>query len=339
MNNIWSKSGDVYNLSSASQDLDKLEVGIYKVAVSMMGEHFLVKTGEKYEFPYKVYGLETAFIDRVLKTFKHTVTNLGILMNGVKGTGKTVTAMILANNLNLPIIVVDRYSAGLVNFLNNIHQEITIFVDEYEKVFDSKDYSILTLMNGVNDNGHRKVFLLTTNDLYVNPNMLQRPGRVRYLKTYNDLSLDVINEVVDDKLKYPDLKEATVKFISKLKTITIDVINAIIDEVNIHEEDPTKFADIFNVAINNLAYNIYKVIPGKDPSLLTPSAQVADTSTKNAEFKIEDFQEYDSIYINCRYVGTITSIDDDVYGIDDGERQFKYKIEPVSPLHISFMIS
>lgn len=339
MHNIWSKSGDTYNLTSQAQDVEKLEGGVYKLDIDMIGTHYLTRIQDKYEFNYKIYGLETSFIDRVLKTFNNTKANLGILLNGVKGTGKTVTAKILANNLNLPVILIHKFTHGTPSFLNSIHQDVTVFVDEFEKIFTDKDSSILTLMDGVLDNGFRKVFLFTTNDLYVNTNMLQRPGRIRYLKTYNDLTLPLIEEVVDDKLQYPEHREATIKFISKLKTITIDIIKAIIDEINIHNEDPTHFADIFNVQINNPSFNIYKVITGKDPSLVVPNAAVTTGPSKNTEFKLEDLEEYDYIYINYRSVGTIVSIDDDVYTIDDGDKKFKYKIEPMSPLHISFMIS
>ena len=71
---------------------------------------YLEEYAPEFHFDFKVYGLEHDFIDHVMKTFENTTSNLGILLNGTKGTGKTVTAKILANKMNLPVIIVpDNY--------------------------------------------------------------------------------------------------------------------------------------------------------------------------------------------------------------------------------------
>ena len=59
--------------------------------------------------------------------------------------------------------------------------------------------------------------------------MLQRPGRLRYVKTFEDLTVGVIMEIVDDKLIHKQHREKTVNFISKLDTITIDIVKAVVD--------------------------------------------------------------------------------------------------------------
>lgn len=71
----------------------------------MTGYH-LDRYADKFVFPYKMYGLQNEFIDHVIKTYHATEGNLGIMLTGTKGTGKTVTAKELANKLNLPIIIV-----------------------------------------------------------------------------------------------------------------------------------------------------------------------------------------------------------------------------------------
>ncbi len=63
--------------------------------------------------------------------------NMGVLLNGVKGTGKSVTAKLICNELKnfLPIIIVDKAYEGLPQFISKIQQEVIIFIDEFEKVF------------------------------------------------------------------------------------------------------------------------------------------------------------------------------------------------------------
>lgn len=77
MNKVWMCSGS-------------LPVGIYSICLT-----------DKFVFPYKMYGLQNEFIDHVIKTYHATEGNLGIMLTGTKGTGKTVTAKELANKLNL----------------------------------------------------------------------------------------------------------------------------------------------------------------------------------------------------------------------------------------------
>ena len=61
--------------------------GIYEVKVSMTG-FYLSKIAEFFTFDYKLYGLNQKFIDYVLKTYENTTGNLGVLLDGIKGTGK-----------------------------------------------------------------------------------------------------------------------------------------------------------------------------------------------------------------------------------------------------------
>jgi len=114
-------------------------------------------------------------------------------------------------------------------------------------------------MDGAMNSEHRRLFMLTTNSLQVNENLIQRPGRIRYLKTFVDLLPAVVEEIIDDKLKHMKFKDEVIKFVSNLEIITVDIVSSIIDEVNIHEEAPNDFKDVFNVRKISGKYNIHKV--------------------------------------------------------------------------------
>jgi hypothetical protein len=104
------------------------------------------------------------------------------------------------------------------------------------------------------------MFLLTTNELRIERNLLQRPSRIRYVKTFDDMTLDVIMQVVDDTLLHPELRECTIRMISELPIITMDLVKSIVQEVNIHHEDPQVFKSIFNVhADREELYNVSKL--------------------------------------------------------------------------------
>lgn len=253
---VWNADGNALYLGYPSQEFEKLENVIYKVATDPFERPYLVKVADNFTFDYKLYGLESDLIKRVLKTYNATDHgNLGILLNGLKGTGKTVTSKQIANQLNQPIIIVGENKPQYPPFLNSIPQNITIFIDEYEKTFGNAS-NMLTIMDGASNSEYRRVFLLTTNELRVESNMIQRPGRVRYLKTFDHLKPVIIKEIIDDILIHKQFTDECVQFISSLETITVDIVKAVLNEVNIHEESPTAFEGIFNVKKLKGKYNV-----------------------------------------------------------------------------------
>lgn len=264
MNNVWVESANNFMLREVSTQKPLLPKGIYKLMIDPFENPYLSRIQDKFQFPYKIYGTEVGFINRVVRSWKHTTSNLGVILNGLKGTGKTVTAELIANKLELPVIIISAHHPKLVSFLNDIQQDVVIFIDEFEKIYDGWENSLLSIMDGVMKTKHRLFFLLTTNELRVDRNLLQRPSRIRYIKTFSDLSLPVIMEVVQDKLIHQDLFDATITFISELPIITMDLIKSVVEEVNIHNEGPENFKDVFNIHSNNdQMYNVYTLENGK----------------------------------------------------------------------------
>lgn len=339
MKNVWVQSANAFVLRETSAQLPTLPKGVYKVTVDPYDDLYLERIQDKFDFPYKVYGVETAFISRVVKSWENTTGNFGVLLNGMKGTGKTVTAELIANTLDKPVVIVGFHHKKLVSFLNNIQQDVVVFIDEFEKIYDGWQNSLLTIMDGAMKTRHRLFFLLTTNDLRVDRNLLQRPGRVRYVKTFSDMPLEVIMEVVNDKLVHPHLKDATVEFISQLPIITMDLISSIIQEVNIHEEDPNNFKDVFNIhSDRNDMFNIYKLEGGH-------KEEVSTFSTVN-HISFDAFSVGQEFRVNNRYLGSIVKVinehevivmewEEDENG-KDKEVYTHYRMEKTSKTHRAF---
>ncbi len=268
MNNVWVESANNYMLREVSTQKDQLPAGIYKFQLDQFENPFLTRVQDKFHFPYKVYGVEREFINRVVKSWQHTNSNYGVLLNGLKGTGKTVTAELIANEIGLPVIIIPFHHSKVVSLLNEIQQDVIVFVDEFEKIYDGYENSLLTIMDGVLKSQHRIFFLLTTNELRVDRNLMQRPSRVRYVKTFSDLSIEVIMEVVKDKLIHTRWYDDAVRFISELPIITMDLVKSIVEEINIHDENPDNFKDVFNIHLDREdMYNVYRLENGEKKEL------------------------------------------------------------------------
>jgi len=261
----WVRSGNGIFFSPISSPTT-IAPGIYEVIQSHTGELFLNYIYEKYSIPKKTYGLDTGFINRVLTRFKSGNRNLGVILNGLKGTGKTVTAKIIANESNLPIIMVNHGFQGLPQLINRINFECIIFVDEYEKVFPRDERGLLlSCMDGAQTSQGKILYLFTTNNTSINENLKNRPGRVRYVKEYRDIDKATISEILDDCLKNPALKEDAMKTIASLNPITIDIVMEMVNESNLFNEPMSAFKGIFNVnrEITSRAYKITRIDTGE----------------------------------------------------------------------------
>lgn len=238
----------------------KIPVGVYNISITRRGI-ILEKIGDEFIFPYKIYGLQTDFINHIIKTYNNTIGNIGVLMNGIKGTGKTVSAKILANQLQLPVIILKNMGDNTsiaIDYISTLACDCIVFMDEFEKNFSTDNQEILQLMDGVYNSEYRKVFLLTTNELNVSNNLLGRPSRIRYIRQFGNLDKAIVEEYIDENLMDMSAKQDIIDFIDTLTISTIDILKSIVSEVNIHGIDGfINYREFFNVTTEKYNYSTY----------------------------------------------------------------------------------
>ena len=204
----------------------------------------LEKIDDTFRFDFKIYDLDCEDImSKIIKTwssdlFRESNKNLGVIFNGLKGTGKTIAAKLLCNRIGLPVIVISKPVDGMLEFIQSLHFESIILIDEAEKTFREEQEVLLKMIDGVY-NDMRKLYILTTNKLSIDENLLGRPGRIRYIKEFSNLSAKAVNDVIDDNLNDISLKDDVLKVVDSLEISTIDILKAIIDECNIMGSVPS----------------------------------------------------------------------------------------------------
>ena len=261
--NIWIQDGNTFVKGSATTKAhpEGLPKGIYEVKESITG-YYLNRLGDSFVFNYKLYGINNEFIDHFVKTYNNTTGNLGVLFNGIKGTGKTVTAEELCNRIGLPVIIVKSCKEvnDMLKFLaTQINFDCIFFFDEYEKEFRESS-SVLSFMDGVHNSQHRKVFLLTTNELDINTNLLGRPSRIRYVRSFGNLPEETTLELLNDILIDKDAIEPVLDLTRQMQIITVDLVKALAQEVNIHGKDKIDMIrKNFNLEFSNFTYFVESI--------------------------------------------------------------------------------
>ena len=267
----WIQNGSNYKRVEGNvSNVDTVPRGIYNIGLSMTG-WYLERTADEFVFNYKVYGLQSKFMQHVLTAFENTKGNFGILLNGTKGTGKSVVAKVLANKFNLPIVVVKSFGENnpqLIEFLSSFNFNCVFFFDEFEKNFSDKDSSILQIMDGVYTSEYRRIFLLTTNETSINDNLISRPSRLRYIQEFGNLEPEITREYLNDTLNDKSHIEDIIDFVDTLQISTIDILKSIVEEINIFGFD--KFMEdksFFNIKTAAYTYRTKRVYIRNDEEL------------------------------------------------------------------------
>ena len=84
-----------------------------------------LEDAEDFKVPFKVYDVNSLMRKDVIKSFEYYNKNLGVLLTGNKGQGKSLNAKLLCRELGIPTIIVNKSipkSVNFVKFFNNIKQ-------------------------------------------------------------------------------------------------------------------------------------------------------------------------------------------------------------------------
>lgn len=305
-NIVWLKNGRVLKqVDDTIQVIDTLPKRVYTMNFDPdRHEIFLEDFADEFHFDFKIYGMESKLIEHIMTTFENTTSNLGILFNGIKGTGKTITAKIIANKTKLPVILINAPYPELADFISKINSPCVLFFDEFEKNFNTDkghDLELLSIMDGVFNSPYRRVFLLTTNKLYINENFIGRPSRIRYKKSFGNLSTDVIMEYLNDCLEDKSRVQEVLSFIDSLAISTIDILKSVVEELNIHKCSINDFKSFINVEQAKYFYSVQYTYYGLDEENSIPifrdTLSKIGTKDKDSDGKEHTLDEDDlSIY-------------------------------------------
>lgn len=243
LNQKWVKENGVFYPIPGDTTLHQTPgTGVFQIyeEKSMGGSRLgLRKMADEFTFGFKIYDLGAEDIMRKIDitwnsdVFVYGKKNLGVIFNGLKGTGKTIASKILSNRMQMPVVIVPEAFDGLLSFIQSLCFECTILIDEAEKTFKEDGDVLLKMIDGVY-NESRKLYILTTNRLSIDENLLGRPGRVRYIKQFGNLTAKAVGDYIKDNLRDQSKKEQILDVVDILEISTIDILKAIVDEVNIH---------------------------------------------------------------------------------------------------------
>lgn len=232
------RKGDVFAFID-SDDIclyDKLPVGIYILNYDEISGFTLNEMSiTSFAMPSKIFGNVVDISNRVINRFKtfNPNKNLGVMLYGVKGSGKSITAKHICNSALMPVIIIDKaINADMVEFFSKIQQKCILFFDEFDKNYvDVDQEKLLPLFDGFSDTN--MLILLTCNSIHlINDNFISRPSRILYSIHFGGLTNDDVCDVINHNLHDKVHTENIMKICDVLDNVTMYTLCFIIDEVN-----------------------------------------------------------------------------------------------------------
>ena len=291
------ESGKRYRIfNNAITTYDQLPPKTYRVDYDPETRIFSLLEAHDFEIPEtKIYGQHLDKVKKVLNSMDKMNRNLGVILSGDKGIGKSLFSKCLglkARKKGIPVILVNEYHEGIANFLEEIEQTVMILFDEYDKTFDEKKHNcqaeMLSLFDGVS--AGKKLFVITCNEIQsLSQYLINRPGRFHYHFRFLYPTADEIRDYMEDKLdkQYYDEIENVIAFSVRMN-LNYDCLRSIAFELN----NGLKFQQ----AINDL--NIIRISQYKNIKIIVEFENQATLSGKIKEWQLYDNTITDmSIYL------------------------------------------
>lgn len=255
------KNGNTFNITNeANIDIRKeLPVGTYTIKQSMTGLYLEQQPDAVIE--HKVYGGAHKRAARIIKTFGERPGSTGVALQGEKGSGKTLLARMLSQQLRdvgVSTFLVNTPFAGesFNTFLSQIEQPIMVLFDEFEKVYDMDTQNkLLTLFDGTHQS--KKLFVITLNDSYrMSEFMKNRPGRFYYAYKYDGLEEDEVRGYCEDVLINKGEISSIITFSKTFGKFNFDILKAIVEEMNRYGERVGDVVQHLNARPTETAMNL-----------------------------------------------------------------------------------
>lgn len=248
-----------FKMDPNDKEIDKIPNEIYELSYSERMGMVLVKNAKPI-LPSKIYGNIPETANMILNTFQDRKDKTtGVLLSGLKGTGKTLLANYLVNNAKYPIFKITTKTSikAQIDFLKELDFPYILLIDEYEKKINNDDknpnlhsnqqnnenimHNLLTFLDG--EDTKQKLAIFIVNDIYqVSEYLKERPSRIYYHLKYTGLSEADANEIIKDYLttNYPNkdkLKDVIkmvyneIELMLVFNNLTFDMLAALLEEI------------------------------------------------------------------------------------------------------------
>lgn len=197
--------GAVYEIVIETSPLTGISIKYNKVAAT-------------FKVPEKRFGKHNIHLERIKADYDRHNPSMGVLLQGLKGSGKSMFAEDLGNwaiGQGLPVVMVTQaIGQDLLRYILTAVGPCILYFDEFGKTYSSEDRAkLLSLFSDSTLTG--VLFVITGNEKSEFTDAIyDRPGRFRYRLEFGDLKTDAAEEVGNYYHLTEDLKVGLARYVS-----------------------------------------------------------------------------------------------------------------------------
>lgn len=224
---------------------------VYNINVDRYTSTISLEETSGLSLPSKVYCTQRdeRFIDKVINSYNLSESGFtGVMLAGLKGSGKTVMAKVIANKSGLPIINIDKNIRPYIlrNLVEKLGDTSVCFLfDELDKILEDYDDSVLLqVLDGSDTKGKHMILFTCNDDNKISEYLIDRCSRIRYWRKFDEMSPSLIMEVLNDKLNDKKEVKSLTDFIKdNFEVCSFDNIVSFVKEANNYPT--TTFEELF----------------------------------------------------------------------------------------------
>lgn len=233
---------------------DHLPPAVYRVAFNPFQGYYLSIVSELFKTPKKLYGVEEMPIQEIMDAYNREDKQMGVLLAGTKGAGKTLLSQILCNRMiqeqDTPVVLVDTpfSDQGFFDFVNDLGSVVIVF-DEFAKVYGADQKNMLTFFDGSNVQCKRMSIVIENSVNKVSDFMVDRPSRFLFRLTYDKLSKTVVQEMCEDYNLTSEQTRDVKNYAACVYNLSTDMLKAILTYVTSTDVKVSDALRLLNVPV------------------------------------------------------------------------------------------
>lgn len=214
---------------------------VYMLLREKGDDSLYLQEDKDFEFPKKYYqsDKDKKLIKRAITTFNNTdKLTTGVLLSGLKGSGKTLMMKKLAKESGLPIIVIDKnvYPEDIEGFFAQLTIDVCVLFDEIDKYWNTR--YLLGFLDGVKPTCKKLVVATCNDEREIDSYLNDRCSRIRYKKTFKGLTKDTVGGIINDIIDNKDKADAAAEYIcSNMETVSHDNVIIFGEEIKNNPDD------------------------------------------------------------------------------------------------------
>lgn len=240
-----------FKFNTDGLEYDLVPGTVYNIIVDRYTDNVSLQESGKLSLPSKVYCTQRdeRFIDKVVNSYNLSESGFtGVMLAGLKGSGKTVMAKMIANKSGLPIVNIGKNIRPhiLRNLVEKLGDTSVCFLfDELDKVLaDYDDSFLLQVLDGSDTKGKHMILFTCNDDSEISEYLIDRCSRIRYWREFEEMSPSLIMEVLNDKLNDKKEVKSLTDFIKdNFNVCSFDNIVSFVKEANNYPA--TTFEELF----------------------------------------------------------------------------------------------